>query len=213
MPKSNKSNGGIPIQGSPSSKSKPLIDPEIENSLEAYRKERLNFSFKLFDRECDKYNCGGTRNEWFIGLLEKMKNISDLELVDFLDSRRQKNMYIHTNDFSKEEHHCNYSQELKEQLKENPFFQIGLTKASGRIHGFLIENTFFILWLDPHHQLHAMERHGGEITYEPVLTEIEFVYEELKEAHSTIEEKDEEIKKTQADYYDLLEQYYTLLED
>jgi len=43
----------------------------------------------------------------------------------------------------------------EDQLVSNPYqFQI-TANAYGRIHGFFINEVFFIRWLDPHHNLYS----------------------------------------------------------
>jgi hypothetical protein len=43
----------------------------------------------------------------------------------------------------------------EEQLVDTPY-QFSLTSNEhGRVHGFFVENIFFVVWLDPKHQLYA----------------------------------------------------------
>ena len=46
------------------------------------------------------------------------------------------------------------------QAKEitNRAFEISLSKNSGRIHGFIWNNTFHVVWFDPAHNLFPMKK-------------------------------------------------------
>jgi hypothetical protein len=45
---------------------------------------------------------------------------------------------------------------LNAQLRANSPWQFSLTANQyGRVHGFFVENTFFVVWLDPKHLLYA----------------------------------------------------------
>lgn len=45
---------------------------------------------------------------------------------------------------------------LNEQLRQNEAWQFELTSNEhGRIHGLLIDDTFFVVWIDPRHKLYS----------------------------------------------------------
>lgn len=54
-------------------------------------------------------------------------------------------------DFSKSTETC-FNIKNEEQIVDEPY-ELNLTKKHGRIHGFFINNTFFIVWFDPDHNL------------------------------------------------------------
>lgn len=79
------------------------------------------------------------------------------------------------------ENELNIPEETLTQIKEDyTFYQLGVSKAKGRIHGILINNTFFVVWLDPNHNFIPMKRHGGLKIFPPAKTEIEVIEEQLK---------------------------------
>jgi len=47
-------------------------------------------------------------------------------------------------------------QHLNEQLQSETPYQIQISaNAHGRVHGFFLEDTFFIVWFDPDHNLYT----------------------------------------------------------
>ena len=159
-----------------------FITSQTKNALEYYQQERLNFSFALFDRTHERYNCGGVDETWFVALLDRLRVYSEMELSKFHNPHFQSSNYIHTNSIEEVENELNIPEETLTQIKEdNTFYQLGVSKARGRIHGILINNTFFIIWLDPHHNFIPMKQHGGLKIFPPPKTEIEVIEEQLKE--------------------------------
>lgn len=47
---------------------------------------------------------------------------------------------------------------LNSELRESPAHQFSVSaNEHGRIHGFCIDNVFFVVWFDPDHNLHRKE--------------------------------------------------------
>lgn len=45
--------------------------------------------------------------------------------------------------------------------------QARISTSQGGIHGFIIGNRFYVVWLDPHHNLYPDERYGGLKIFTP----------------------------------------------
>ncbi|WP_111292245.1 hypothetical protein [Bacillus safensis] len=191
-------NKGIPFQQKPKGKknSTPIISEEEKKKIQDGLKRNVVFSWKYFDKDHKVYNCGGIEMPWIISLVETFKNISSLELKDLRSVEGQRRgLRFHQIRWGKvQEEKFNFNEDFFEQIRDN-CYQLSLSTAKGRFHGFLIDNIFFIVWLDPHHQLELMKDHGGVKTFDFPKNEndilrdrIEFLEQELETATSLLEE-------------------------
>jgi hypothetical protein len=118
-------------------------------------KDRLVvFSFKYLDRTNGKYGlaCCKDKGEWVEVLLEKLKHACGLTLNDFIGPQNNpKSWRAHPLEFEKtsEKQGFPFSVAI---WQDNPR-QFQLEKTKGRVHGFMIENIFHVVWLDPVHAL------------------------------------------------------------
>ncbi len=159
--------------------SKPrLLTDRTKEQLREWHKEKMRFSFVHFDREHEAFNCGGTKVGWFLDLLETIKHISNLTRIEFEYHQRQ-HYQVHRHDWSKTSYKFDcLPPDLMEQI-EDECYQFRLSTGSGRVHGFFIENTFYVVWLDPHHNMNPDERFGGLKFFDKPLSQYDEVLVEL----------------------------------
>lgn len=143
------------------------IENEVIQSMRNRASEKIIFSFRFFDREHELFNMGSMEkrsipicSEWFITLLDTLKSVSNIT-VNELKSQRQHYDY-HEHDWNNLKTKYNFDDDFLEQVE---CVQFRLSASSGRVHGFVIGNTFYIVWLDPHHNLYPDERFGGTKYY------------------------------------------------
>lgn len=109
----------------------------------------FTFSFSCFDRTHKFFNLGGVTVSWFIDLLDCLKSVSGKTIADLKNS-------IH--DF----HPVNWSRtNVKCPSEQGEYWQFRINKSKGRVIGLLIENVFYVVWLDPHHNITNSEGYGG----------------------------------------------------
>ena len=128
---------------------------------------RLLFSFSAFDRHHKLFNLGGTNEDntiggrWFLKLLETFKSVCNKTIIELMSKS--------THDL----HRINWDKANAKPPKgyeQLEYWQFRLDKSSGRIIGTIIDNVFYILWLDPYHNLTNSEGYGGVKYYpEPTL--------------------------------------------
>lgn len=111
--------------------------------------QKVIFSFELFDRTSDYFNLGETCSGWYISLLDVLKEVSKHTWRDFV--QKYKNGTYDPHKYSDSSLY-EYNIENFEELKENAW-QFRINKSLGRVHGILIDNIFYIYWLDPHHNM------------------------------------------------------------
>ncbi len=144
------------------SKKKILVKP-----VPTYR-DRLQFSFRYLDRNHSKFPLKDCSQDFFIALLDKLKEYSEYTEVQFTDEnhkeRRHKNFWENTSEPDGFRH-------LDEEVNAEYGWQFGLDSRDGqrfdrskdwRVHGMLAENIFFVIWLDTNHKLEAKKSRDAQ---------------------------------------------------
>ncbi|MGY4689368.1 hypothetical protein [Salibacterium sp. K-3] len=183
MAKSNKKaeeNNPIPFVGDqvPTHNKGNFFTQNEEDLINEYQNERIMFSFVLFDRNKEAFNCGGIDASWFISLIDRLKDVSGIEMKTLQTPHHIEKMRIHPHKPEVVEDYFDLGGIWEEQLREGTFYQLNVSQARGRVHGFFIDNTFFVLWLDPHHNLYPSEKHGGYASYPDGVGEYELLEQE-----------------------------------
>lgn len=118
----------------------------------AAKDDRFKFSFVFLDLEHEYFNLGGTCMKWYRTLLGRLSDMSQKNLNEMKACPTYR---FHSHDMEKIEFKpSSYDQQLD-------FYQISLGKGLGRIHGYLIDGMFYVVWLDRHHNLYPDKKHGG----------------------------------------------------
>lgn len=157
--------------------------------------EELTFSFRFFERKHSLFNLGGIEDNWFIDLFIFLENISKLRWIEVTTTH--KSIYD-PHDYSGK---CNadINDILKAHFKENfnqfDCFQIRLSKGKGRVHGFLVGNVYYIIWLDPNHNMYdsdgypkAQKTPQLQSEYERLQSENTKLIKEVKEINEAFTE-------------------------
>ena len=127
-------------------------------------RENVSFSFKYLDL---KSNSKFSIDEWqalgdwsgadaaayLTALLERLKNVSSLSVNDFLHSRSPA-LRSHKIDWDSTSEVDGFTS-LNEHLRDQEARQFSVSSNEyGRVHGFLLDNCFCVVWLDPFHKLY-----------------------------------------------------------
>jgi hypothetical protein len=112
----------------------------------------ISFSFKYYQENHNKFSCIKKEVSYWLTLLERLKSLSRLTAQEFLASR---SITLRCDPIKWEEtSESGFGLPNEEQLVDIPYqFSISSNKH-GRVHGFLINETFYIVWLDPDHLLY-----------------------------------------------------------
>lgn len=129
------------------------------NNLKSITHEdRLYFSFAKTEYN-DYFNVDRTCPNWSADLFETLQKVSSFSLKDIYDGK-------YTGDTSTVRIH----QHEKAKAPPCPFpadippdkmYQIRISVNKGGIHGALIDDVFYVVWFDPHHNLYWNKNKGG----------------------------------------------------
>lgn len=124
--------------------------------------DHVVFSFASLERT-EYFNLDGTCPNWSSDLFEMMKNISETSKLDLLNGK-YKTYRVHTHESAKPP--CPLPQGVA--LKD--CYQLRISTSKGGIHGVFYENVFYIIWLDPLHNMYPDDRFGGLRAVKPPST-------------------------------------------
>jgi hypothetical protein len=114
----------------------------------------IKFSFRYFStNEKFGYPDSQNLNKYFPVLIDRLKYISGMTLSDFM-TNKCKTLRNHTHNWDKTSEPQGYKQ-LSDSLQQSQPWQFCLSaNEHGRVHGFIISDVFYIVWLDPNHALY-----------------------------------------------------------
>lgn len=121
---------------------------EIEKSRDSNikpTKARINqgisFSFKYYQNRHDKFSCRDKEIAYCLALLDRLVN-------------RSKTLRCHPIAWQDTTEN-GFGLPNEEQLVDTPYQFSLSSNEHGRVHGFFIDNVFYIVWLDPNHLLYS----------------------------------------------------------
>jgi len=154
----------------------------------AVTEKSFSFSFACFDRTHELFNLGDNTQEgivcgkWFLELLDCLKSVSNKTVSELKVSLHD----LHPITWEKTNVNAPaYSEQYE-------YWQFRINKSRGRVIGFLIDGVFYVVWLDPHHNLTDSEGYGGINRYKAPMS----VYETQEQ---TIQTQFAEIERLRAD--------------
>lgn len=99
----------------------------------------------------------GEKPEYLSNLLDRLKSVSDFT-VDRFRTEKSKALRAHKHNWTETTEPNGYSH-LSPQLQDCEPWQFCLTaNEHGRVHGILIDNVFYVIWLDHDHALYPEPR-------------------------------------------------------
>jgi len=110
----------------------------------------LTFSFKHLDLNDPEFKIDRCEGKWFIKLLERKKSYCTMTPQKIKEGGKATR--CHTIDWSQTSKRGFNIPNLSYDIDER---QLGISKNRGRIIGFFVENLFYVVWLDPDHNLYA----------------------------------------------------------
>lgn len=150
-----------------------LLDSEGENlSLilkeDSKGDEYLSFSFRYCGQQ-EFFGYGEQDASWFANLQNRLKDLSGKTSAIFEDPTARKTYRIHPIDWDnspiKPEDIKSLPKGLLKNKEELLFWQFQLSTGTGRVVGFLVDNSVFhIVLLDPKHNVQLSRKHDYKVS-------------------------------------------------
>ncbi|MEK7655613.1 MAG: hypothetical protein AAB386_02960 [Patescibacteria group bacterium] len=120
-----------------------------------YTDKKVLFSFQRLQEKEQKFLFSNQEKEYFLKLIERMKSISGMTRQEMI-SQNTRALRCHNIEFSDSKVSESTFGVKGEDVDDDAWqFQIS-SNAHGRVHGYFIENVFYIVWLDPKHELYEV---------------------------------------------------------
>jgi hypothetical protein len=136
----------VPIKKSPAVpetgiRKLPPVDPE------------LKFSFRFFDHTDDEICPPVFREGYTRALMQRLRDLSSWTVRQFT-SRQDSAVRNHTHDWQGTSRPDGFPN-LNEHYRAMPGWQFCISaNEHGRVHGIIIDDTFYVVWLDCDHKLY-----------------------------------------------------------
>lgn len=133
------------------------------------------------------FNLDSTCLNWTFDLFNMLKSISKTSKVDLL-SGKYKTYRVHSHENAKPPN------PLPDGVALKNCYQLRISTSKGGIHGVFVENIFYVIWVDPLHNMYPDDRFGGLRTIKPPYTccrDREDRIIELQEENKKLKEENE----------------------
>ena len=122
------------------------------------RNDKVAFNFRRLcvkkDGDNLKFDYNRCEQKYFLTLIERLKNISGMTKRELIQPYNNRCLRCHPIDFANNNRLSESTFGILGEDVDADAWQFELTaNEHGRIHGYFIENVFYIVWLDPKHQL------------------------------------------------------------
>jgi len=141
----------------------------IPIEYEKATKTEWSFSFKYF-KQIKYFGLDKSDSGWFVSLLERFSELCKIDIDLFLrdfnlkDSSRYHDIDWNAQNIPISRTDCNWvAQDIIENNIDYPFVQFHVSKALGRVVGFWDINIFYIVLLDPLHNIQPSKRNDYKI--------------------------------------------------
>ncbi|MBE9050612.1 hypothetical protein IQ243_09335 [Nostocales cyanobacterium LEGE 11386] len=112
----------------------------------------ISFSFKYYQDGHDKFACTEKVVIYWLTLLDRLKSLSSLTAQELLVNRSS-SLRCHPIKWE-DTSESGFGLPNEEQLVDTPYQFSLSSNQHGRVHGFFIDEIFYIVWLDPDHLLY-----------------------------------------------------------
>ena len=126
---------------------------DLPPSKEEQHLDLVKFSFKYLILDNETFSYQDRESPYFISFIERMKHICAMKCQElkYPTVKALRNHYIDWDSTSQ----SSFGFKNEEQLVDRPF-QFGISgNEHGRIIGFFIDSTFYVVWFDPNHAVYS----------------------------------------------------------
>lgn len=159
--------------------------------------ERISFSFQFF-RQIENFGLGNCNKDWYLLLVNSLSGLSQMTCKEL--SNQKKVLHYHKIDWTQK--HIPIQPEQLDWIPKNfrnNLWQLHITTSNGRIIGFIYNNIFYIVLLDPEHNMQPCKKNNYHVTKTQIgVSDLENSYEELSFKYNEL------IELIKTDNYDKL---------
>jgi len=134
--------------------------PKVDSTMRAGipdPQRRISFSFRHIEQAHEKFHYAQRDASYFCKVLERLSAMSNFTVQEFHASRSPA-VRAHPISWEGTSEPDGFAN-LNEQLRSSTPFQFAISaNEHGRVHGFFVDHVFFVVWLDPDHQLYSGEK-------------------------------------------------------
>lgn len=112
----------------------------------------ISFSFKYYQNNNEKFSCQVKSTTYWLTLIDRLKALSGLSNQELLVNRSS-SLRCHPINWEDTSEDC-FGLPNEEQLVDTPYQFSLSSNEHGRVHGFFIDEVFYIVWFDPDHRLY-----------------------------------------------------------
>jgi len=121
--------------------------------------DKVSFNFRRLTVKIDgkdsKFDYTCCEQKYFNTLLERLKHVSNMSRHDLTCAYNNKTLRCHPIDFANDKRLSEHTFGITEEVDKDAWqFQLSQSEH-GRVHGYFVENNFYVVWLDPKHQLYS----------------------------------------------------------
>lgn len=122
------------------------------NKVSLNHDDLIKFSYKYADLSHDISHLNDRDTNYFMALIHRLHDLCN-STVSELKASRNRTLRFHSIDWDDTTQNL-FGLPNEDDLVDQSF-QFSLSgNEHGRIHGFFIDNVFYIVWFDPNHQLY-----------------------------------------------------------
>jgi len=115
----------------------------------------LRFSFKFLDLNHEFFRCKDCEPLYFQRLLDRMKDLSGMPVAELTNARPNAALRFHKIDWESDRVSVKTFGIRGWEEYDQEAWQCSVSaNEHGRVHGFLVDNVFYVFWLDPEHRLY-----------------------------------------------------------
>ncbi|MCC5639754.1 hypothetical protein LC593_28790 [Nostoc sp. CHAB 5844] len=116
------------------------------------KSQGISFSFKYYQDGNNKFSCNEKAAKYWLTLFDRLKALSGLSAQELFMNRSSA---LRCHPIKWEDTSENgFGLPNEEQLVDTPYQFSLSSNEHGRVHGFFIDEIFYIVWLDPDHLLY-----------------------------------------------------------
>ncbi len=130
-------------------------EPIKSNSAADILGPLLRFSFKFLDLDHELFHYRGREPIYFQRLLDRMKDLSGTPVSALTNARPNAALRFHRIDWQDDRVSVKSFGIRSWEEYDQEAWQFSISaNEHGRVHGFLIENVLYVVWLDAEHRLY-----------------------------------------------------------